>query len=162
MKYETFTDIDHALAMIAKNQETIDKRKKKYESDIAEAQKTIDLLSSEVESFCIKNRAKFKEPIKFLNNGSVGFRLNPPKILQLDRSFTVAKSLELIKKSFPGSYVKTKEERDNDEILTDYNANILDSSSLAAIGLKIEKSETFFISPVFETETVKIKSEVKR
>ena len=162
MKYETFKDVDHALAMIASAEELIEKRRKKYDADIAEAQKTINILSSEIEAFCIKNRAKFKEPTKTLDNGTVGFRPNPLKVLQLDKSFTIARTLELLKNIFPGSYVKVKEERNNDEILTDFNAKILDSSSLESVGLRIDRSETFFLSPSTVTETVKIKSEVKK
>jgi phage host-nuclease inhibitor protein Gam len=162
MKYATFNDIAYALGIVAKNMAIIKKKEamlngkiaelnQKFEIDTAEPKKENDILISEIESFCVKNKNNFEaqRTMQFAT-GSLGFRNNPPKIGQLNRKYTVASSIELIKKIFKGLYLRTKEEIDKDAILSAYASKEVNDQKLAAVGLKIDQGETFFIKPDWE------------
>ncbi len=155
MKIETFEDVNHVLAELAKHDsfiakkeamlnERINKLKEKYDEETEEARIAKEMLEKELEAFAMLNKSAFKKTrnVKLLF-GEIGFRTTPPKVHQLNRKYSVKTSLELIKKLFAGKYIRKKEEIDKEQILTDYAAEELTDDKLAAVGLKIDQDEKF-------------------
>lgn len=124
----------------------INKLKELFESETKESNANYSDLYSSAEAFCIKNKLMFqKQRTIELTAGKVGFRINPPKVVMLNRKYNLKTVLELVKKIFTGLYIRSKEELDKESILTDYSQKKLTDDTLAGIGLRVEQDETFFI-----------------
>lgn len=162
MKLATFDDVAYALGVMAKHQALIKKKegamnekitalKRRFEEETSDANAELEQLKIQVEDFCNKNQSAFdKQRTMVFVTGKVGFRTNPPKITQLNRKFTVAASIELIKRVFRGSYIRIREEIDKDLILVDYRNKKLTDQKLAGVGLRVDQGETFFVEPDWE------------
>lgn len=162
MKYATFNDIGYALGVIAKNTALIKKKeavlndriaklKADFESDVRSAVEENGMLTGEISSYCLVNKSQFEaQRTMTFASGEIGFRNNPPKVMQLNRKYTVATSVELIKKIFKGGYLRVKEEIDKETLLADYSNKELTDQKLASVGLKIDQGETFFVKPNWE------------
>jgi len=162
MKYATINDISYALGIIAKQTAFIKKKeavlnqkmaelKQKFDIETAEAKTEIDLLNTDIEKYCMQNKSQFdNQRTMELTNGKIGFRINPPKVAQLNRKYTIAASIELIKTVFKGLYLRVKEDIDKDKVLADYSNKTLTDQQLAGVGLKVDQGETFFIVPDWE------------
>jgi phage host-nuclease inhibitor protein Gam len=160
MKYATFNDVGYALGVVAKNTAMIMKKesamnariediKKKFSEEVKELAEENGKLTGEITAYCEANKSSFEKQrtMKF-SSGEIGFRNNPPKVLQLNRKYNTQTSIELIKKIFGvDDYIRVKEEINKDSLLTDYAAKELGDSQLASVGLKIDQGETFFINP---------------
>lgn len=112
-------------------------------------------LSSELERFCVTNKDAFeKSRSKNFIHGTVGFRSTPPKTAPLNRKYKWETILELIKR-FPwaSKFIRTKEDVDKEAILASYASKEVDDQKLAAIGLKIDQQEKFFIDIKWEEIT---------
>lgn len=119
--------------------------KEKFDSETADARAQKQLIETELQAFCSVNKTDFlKQRAKKLLHGIIGFRTNPPKVIQLNKKFTVKTSLELLQKIFEDKYVRSKVEINKDSILTDYSAGSLSDDKLAGVGLRIDQDETFF------------------
>lgn len=124
----------------------ITKLKEVFEQDTADQRVKISDLEKEIEAFCKANADEFKKKKSLeFPNGIVGFRTATPKISTLNRKYTFKTALELVKRIFPGSYVRQKEELDKESMLADYGQKKLDDTKLAAVGLRIEQDENFYI-----------------
>jgi len=75
------------------------------------------------------------------NLGLFGFRTGNPKLVLLNRKWKWADVLNALKATGQGELIRTKEEADKDALKK------LEEHQLAAIGLRIEQDETFFIEP---------------
>jgi phage host-nuclease inhibitor protein Gam len=160
---QSFEEVDAKLlelsryeSFIAKKEasmnEKINNVKAKFDEETADARAQKSLIESEVHSFCLQNKHEFaKQRSKKLIHGSVGFRVNPPKVNQLSRKFTIATTLGFLKKLLDGKYIRLKEEIDKDSILGDYAAEKIDDSKLASVGLRVDQDETFFSLIDWET-----------
>lgn len=134
----------------ARMNQLIQNIKEKHEQDTADARAQKSLLEQEVESFCLANKADFNnQRTKTFVHGKVSFRTNPPKVVQLNKKFTIKTSLEFLKKLFP-SYVRSKEEIDKEKILSDYAAGTIKDDNLAGVGLRVDQDETLTIEPDWE------------
>ena len=160
---QSFEDIDAKLLELSRHESFIAKKeasmnekinniKAKFDEETADARAQKQLVESEVHSFCLQNKHEFaKQRSKKLIHGSIGFRVNPPKVNQLSRKFTIATTLGFLKKLFDGKYIRLKEEIDKDSILGDYAAGKIDDSKLASVGLRVDQDETFFAAIDWET-----------
>ncbi len=142
-------------AAIAKKEaemnEKINKIKEDFEEKTKELRYVADILSSEINAFCEKNKADFeKTRSKEFQFGIIGFRTTPPKVTLLNRKYNIKTVLELVKKIYKKAYIRVKEEIDKEAILADYSAKKLDDGKLAGIGLKIDQDEQFYINPKYE------------
>lgn len=156
MKIKNYAELDQALLEAGKLQVMLTKKeaelnsklqalRDKYEQETAEDRKTFEAIESAIMAYCNTIKHEFNnQRRKELTHGYVGFRTNPPKVLQLNKKFTLKTSLELIKKLFAGKYIRLKEEINKDEILADYSNKELTDDKLAAIGLRIDQDETFY------------------
>ncbi len=143
-------DIGKAESKVAKKEAEMNQKiqliKDKYDTETQEDRDLIADYKKRVEAFCNANKGDFiKQRSQVMNHGAIGFRNNPPKVVQLSKKWTVKSSLEFLKKLFDGKYVRSKDEVNKDQILADYAANVLNDSKLAAAGLRIDNDETFFI-----------------
>lgn len=160
---QSFEDVDAKLLELSKHESFIVKReasmnekiqniKQKFDDETADARAQKGLIETEIHAFCLQNKSEFaKQRSKKLIHGIVGFRVNPPKVNQLSRKFTVATTLGFLKKLFNGKYIRLKEEIDKDSILSDYAAEKIDDSKLASVGLRVDQDETFFTQIDWET-----------
>lgn len=160
---ENFEDVEKSILELSKHEsfiakeearmnEKIQKIKDEFEEKTKESRAAKNLVEGEIQAFCTLNKKEFeKTRTKKLIHGLIGFRFNPPKVLQLNRKYSVQTSIELIKKIFKSKYIRSKEEINKDEILIGYDKKELDDQKLAAIGLKIDQSETFFIKIDWES-----------
>lgn len=167
---ETYEDVDRQLQLLSKSESFIAKKeaemnskiqdvKKRFEEETAEARAQKTMLQSEIEAFCLMNKADFlKQRTVKLIHGSIGFRTNPPKVTLLNRKYNLATAIELLKRVFTGKYLRTKEEIDKETILADYASKQLDDQKLAGVGLKVDQEETFFT----EIDWQSIESELKQ
>jgi len=156
MKIRNFEDLDQVLLEAGQLQVELTKKeaemnakiqkiRDQFEQATESLREKLKNIETDIQAFCLKNKTEFdKERKKELIHGFVGFRTNPPKVLQLNKKFTVKTTIELIKKIFNGKYIRTKEELNKDLILTDYSAKELTDDKLAAIGLRIDQDETFY------------------
>jgi len=170
----TYDDVEKALvelaqheSFVAKKEAEMNKRiqevKDKFNEQTSDERAKIASIRQEIESFCLVNKADFlKERSRKLSHGQVGFRTNPPKVMQLNKKFSVVTSIELIKKIFSKrNYLRAKEEINKDVILLDYSKGEIDDNKLAAVGLRIDQDETFFCEvewEALEQKVVNIKS----
>ena len=139
-KYESF---------IAKKEADMNSKmqavKEKFETETADARAQKQLIETDIQVFCSMNKTDFlKQRAKKLLHGIIGFRTNPPKVIQLNKKFTVKTSIELAKKIFDEKYIRFKEEINKDAILTDYSSGALTDDKLAGVGLRVDQDETFF------------------
>lgn len=171
MEIKTFEEVDSALLQIAKMESirvkkeaamnaAIQKIREKYEEETTTERENISSLESDIQTFCLKNKREFEKDKRSVDlvHGSVGFRTNPPKVLQLSSKFKVATTLELIKKILdPSKYIRTKIELNKEAILADYiekNKTVdlkpkeletkLTDEKLSAVGLRIDQEETYY------------------
>jgi phage host-nuclease inhibitor protein Gam len=152
---QTFDDVDSRLKQIAEHEtflaqeeanmnEEINDLRAKYDerTKAARAQKTV--LEQEVEGYCKANKNRFDSQRSMnLTFGVVSFRTAPPKVSQLNKKYSIATSIELLKKLFKGGYVRTKEEIDKEGILASYASKEITDEKLAAVGLRIDQEEKF-------------------
>ena len=168
----SFEDVDTALLQIGKAEsirakkeaqmnDKIQNIRAKFEEDTIVERDVISSLELKIQDFCSKNKKEFEtdKRSKVLVHGSVGFRTNPPKVLQLSNKFKIATTLEFIKKLWGKQkdlYIRTKEELNKDAILSAYVAKDkakdmkndelkgkLTDEMLATVGLRIDADETF-------------------
>ena len=152
---KTFDDVEPALLELGKSEASIAKTEAamneklqnirgKFELDTAADRANKELIAQRLEAFAVANKAEFaKERSRMFIHGSIGFRTNPPKVTLLNKKYNLKTAIELLKKIFPGSYVREKEEINKEAILTDYAGKTIDDSKLAAVGLKVDQDETF-------------------
>jgi phage host-nuclease inhibitor protein Gam len=162
MKFSSMTDIENGLFEVAKREAQVAKMeaqmnarintiKEKFDDETRALRAEADLLRSDIEAFCIKNKFEFeKVRSKECSIGTVGFRTNPPKVMMLNRKYNIKTVLELLKRVFPGTYVRTKEDMNRDTILADYSQKKITDEQLAGVGLKIDQEESFFIDVKWE------------
>lgn len=162
MRYATFSDVGYALGIIAKNTAVIKKKEailnekiaqlqQKFSEDVNALAEENGKLTGEISAFCMANKSSFeKERTMKLATGELGFRNNPPKVMQLNRKYSITTSIELIKKILKGSYLRVKEEIDKEALLSDYSSKDITDEKLASVGLKIDQGETFFVKPNWE------------
>lgn len=137
-------------SFIAKKEADMNSRiqtvKEKYDVETADARAQTQLIETDIQVFCSMNKTDFlKQRARKLTHGVIGFRTNPPKVIQLNKKFTIRTSLELLKKIYDDKYVRMKEEINKDAILSDYSSRAIDDSNLAGVGLRIDQEETFFV-----------------
>lgn len=155
MKINNYEDANKVLFEIAQNQaviakkeavmnERINKIRSQFEAETTDNKLKVEELAADLEKFAMKNKGDFEETrSKKLLFGEIGFRNGTPKVLQLNRKYSVATSIELLKKLFSGLYLRKKEEVDKEMILKDYSIKVLDDEKLAAVGMKIDQDENF-------------------
>ncbi len=156
MKIKDFNDVSIVLAEIAKAKTKISKAeaemneainaiKKKYDNQTATSREIVTLLSADVEAFCKMNKAEFeKKRSKEFAHGVIGFRNTPPKVVAHSRKFTIAIILGHLKNLMP-QFVRTKEEIDKEAVLAEYTAKTVDDKTLAAVGLRVDNEELFYL-----------------
>lgn len=109
-------------------------------------------LENTIKFFCINNKHEFeKQRSKDFTHGVIGFTFNPPKVAQLNKKYSVKTSIELLKRFFKDLYIRSKEEINKELLLADYASKKINDTKLAAVGLKVDQDETFYIAPKWET-----------
>lgn len=132
--------------------EKIQNIKQKFDEETADARAQKQLIESEIQSFCVRNKSEFlKQRSRNLVHGAIGFRTNPPKVNQLNKKFTIKTTIEFLKKLFNGNYIRFEEKIDKEKILADYANETIDDGKLASVGLRVDQDETFFCDINWET-----------
>ena len=152
----SFDDVDVRLQQIANHEtflaqeeanmnEEINEIRAKYDERTKSARADKNMLEQEVEGYCLANKSAFdSQRSKTLTFGKVLFRTAPPKVNQLNKKYTVATTLELIKKLYSKlGFIRYKEEIDKESILASYAAKQITDEKLAAVGLRIDQEEKF-------------------
>lgn len=162
MKIKSFEELDAALLEMSKSQAVIQEEeaamnkeiqdiKERYDERTAETSGTIASISDAVEKFCNENKSEFdKQRSRVLTHGKVGFRNNPPKVMQLNKKWKVESSIAFLKKLFGKKYLREKPELNKDVILADYAKEIIADEDLAGVGLRVDQDETFYIEVNWE------------
>lgn len=153
---QSYEDVDKQLLELGRHESFLAKKeaemnqsiqsiKDKFSSETTEARSAKTMIEKEIQAFGLLNKADFlKERTKSFIHGSIGFRTNPPKVSQLNKKYSVATSIELLKKLF-SKYTRLKVEIDKETILADYASKEIDDEKLAAAGLRVDQEETFTI-----------------
>lgn len=159
IKIKSFEDLDSALLELGKltasftkkeadMNEELQKVTERFTEDTAELSGQIASYEDAIEKFCKEHKAEFTETrSKALNHGTVGFRTNPPKVVQLNKKWKTESSLAFLKKLFGKKYTREKLEIDKAAILADYAAEKLSDEDLAGAGLRVDQDETFSAEP---------------
>ena len=154
---ESFEEVDHALFEMAQQKAYIQEQEAKLNEEQQRLRNDCDRMTEKararsaqleqnIESFCRLHKEDFeKTRSKDLTHGSVGFRTNPNKVSLLNRKYNWKTVIELLKKLRLGKFIRQTEEPDKEAILTAYATEDVTDERLAAVGLKIDKSETFNI-----------------
>lgn len=152
----SFENVDHALLQIAECEseltiaeanmnERIQAIRDEYERNTSVTRAMRDAIVAEVKKFCLLNKGEFeKTRSKSLTHGIVGFRTNPPKVVALSRRFTWKTIVELLKRIYGETYIRTKIEPDKEAILADYAQRKIKDDQLAGVGIRIEQDEEFY------------------
>jgi len=153
---QSYDDLDKQLLELGRVETFIAKKeaemntklqniKDKYAEETEEARSRKAMIEKEINAFGLLNKGDFlSERTKQFIHGSIGFRTNPPKVSQLNKKYSVATSIELLKKLY-NKYTRPKVEIDKEAILADYASKIITDEKLAAAGLRIDQEETFTI-----------------
>jgi phage host-nuclease inhibitor protein Gam len=156
MDIKSFDDLGLSLSKLAQVESSIyklendmnkliDSVKAKYAEKSEQLRTEQVSLRTDIEVFCRQNKEEFeKQRSREFPHGTVAFRNNPPKVAQLSRKFSVATSLELVKKIMK-KYIRTRDEINKEMILADYAGKIIDDKKLASVGLRIDSEESFSI-----------------
>ncbi len=125
----------------------IQKIKEKFDAETEEARKERKFYFDEIERYAFLNKKYFDSKVRSaqLIYGKIGFRIGTPKVMLLNRKYNWKTVLELLKKVFGKKYVRTKEEPNKEAIISDAAQKKLDDAQLAAVGLKIDQNEKFFV-----------------
>lgn len=162
MKINELKDVEIALQELALHENKIakaevqmnmqiNKIKDEFDEKTREDRAYSETIRLDLEDFARKNYKMFeKERTKDFVFGIIGFRKNPPKVTLLNRKYTIKTAIELIKRIFDGTYIRTKQELDKESILADYTQKKLTDENLAAVGLKIDNDESFICEVKFE------------
>ena len=135
----------------AEMNEKLNKIKEDFEEKTKELRYTAETMQVEINAFCTKNKSDFdKVRSKEFQFGVVGFRVNPPKVILLNRKYNLKTVLELVKRLYKKAYVRVKEDLDKEAMLADYAGKKLDDGKLAGVGLKVDQDEQFYINPKYE------------
>lgn len=123
-----------------------------FDSQTREMVVEIEALINGSHLFCERNRQLFPDGSKsrVYRNGTVGFRLNPPKVdkvLPKDTWEAVAARLTSVEWGKP--FLHTKDPTVNKDALLANRANLTEAQ-LDSVGVKFAQGETFFIEPAFE------------
>jgi len=157
LKIKSFEELDTALLDLGKAQAELGIQEaemnkeiqlvtERYAESTAEYSGNIATLEDAIETFCMANKFEFdKTRSRTLNHGYVGFRTNPPKVMQLNKKWKVESSLAFLKKLFKSKFTRTKLEIDKEAILAEYARESLTDEDLAAVGLRIDQDETFTV-----------------
>jgi phage host-nuclease inhibitor protein Gam len=157
VKLKTFEDIEPALVELGKRESFIAKKeaemntkiqevKDKFEQDTIAQRSEADLIRTKITDFCKSNSREFTDKkSKDFTHGVIGFRTNPPKVILLNKKYNLKTAIELLKKVFTGDYVRSKEEIDKEKILSDYASEKLNDDKLAAVGLRVDQDESFYV-----------------
>jgi phage host-nuclease inhibitor protein Gam len=130
----------------AEMNQKIQKIKEKYDEETKEARTTKKNLFEELKTFALLKPKLFdKKRSLGLVYGKIGFRTGTPKVMLLNRKYNWKTVIELLEKIFGMKYLRVKTEPNKDAILSDAAQKQLSDSELAAVGLKIDQNEKFFI-----------------
>lgn len=129
----------------------INKLREDFEKKTKKQREQIDEIMPDVEAFCIKNKLLFQKTKSIeLPAGRIGFRVSTPRISMLNRKYNQKTVLELVKRLFKSDYIRTKEELDKEKMLSDYSGKLLTDDQIAAVGLRVEQDENFFVDLKWE------------
>lgn len=157
LKYQSYKEIDDAIAEMAAIVLTADKKeikmneeilaaKKKYESDIQALRDKAEQNEKDIKEFCLFNKEAFKEKRSMsLTFGKIGFRSCNAALKTISKAWTWDRAKEKFEKLFGTRYVNTKTTLNKEKILQDANNSVLTEAQLLAAGCKTVKGESFFI-----------------
>ena len=152
----SFNDIDKLLVEIGKHKVVVTKKeadmnagiqkiKEKYDTETLEARTRIEELEAKIEALSTSIKTEFdSKRTKPLTHGKVGFRTGTPKVLQLNKKYKVATSIELAKQLFKKRFVRSKDELNKEAIIAEHNQKKITDEQVAAMGLRIDQDEKFF------------------
>jgi phage host-nuclease inhibitor protein Gam len=144
---------EYARLMILKEKQTLEMEaqinftRKRYETELTELTEKAEAFFGDIQAWATLNQAEF-ETRKSLDliHGIIGFRTCPAAVKQVG-GVKSEHTLDMMQQN-PGykEYIRIKPEIDKDAILAAYGLKkdgLL--AALAAVGLKIEQKENFFV-----------------
>lgn len=163
LSINSFDDADDKIFEFAKHDRFITKKevamnekienlKAKFKEETAEAVAAKNALDNELTAFCLLHKNEFNEKrSKKLTHGTLSLRTTTPKVLVLNRKYTVKTAVELVKKVFSEKYIRVKEELNKESMLSDRSQGTLTDEQLAAVGLRVDQSENVKIDVDWES-----------
>lgn len=147
---------EYALALITRGQvalameEKINLVRKDYEGRLADFDAEIEALFGNLEAWAALNPTDFagKKSVDMVH-GTLGFRTGNPALKTI-KGCKWEHVLDMLKCAGMGKYVRQIEEPNKDALLAD--REIIGAAKLAALGLRVEQTERFYVEP--KTETV--------
>lgn len=152
---QSFDDVNDRLKQIAEHEtflaqqeaymnEEMNDVRSKYDENTKAARAAKLALEQEIEGYCKVNKNKFDAVrSKILTFGKVFFRTATPKVSQLNKKYSVDTSIELTKKLLPAQFLRVKTELNKEEFLRALAAKEIDDQQIAAVGLRVDQSESF-------------------
>ena len=120
-----------------------------YETKTSEARARKEMIEKEILTFCDANKMDFeKVRTREMVHGAVGYRTNPKKVSLLNRKYNWETVVQLLKKFKWGKdYLREITEVNKEAIITAASGDdpVLSDNKLAAVGLKVDQGETFFL-----------------
>lgn len=130
----------------------IQKAKDKYNDETLQDRAEVEFIKKDIEGYLAINKNDFNNVrTKKLVHGSVGFRFGKPKVLILSKKYNMNSVIELAKKLFKTKYIRTVEELNKEAILADHGEGKINDDKVAAMGLRVDKDESFVIEIDWET-----------
>jgi len=130
----------------AKMNSLILKVKNRYEPVINDLQKLIETFEGEIAQFGKSNKKLFKEQRSIkLTYGRIGYRLGKISLKIIDKkNWTWDRVREKVQDIFTTKYVEVKTKLQKNKIIDDIKAAKLSDENLAACGIAVNRSESFF------------------
>ncbi len=132
-------------------EEQITELRTKYEAPLTELKRQVDELYNDMMAWASLNLGEFGDKKRLdLIHGSIGFRSGTPAVKQLT-GVKVEYTLGLVQTD-PDLQIYTREkvELDKERILGDFQGGKLTVEDLRKVGLRIERQESFYVSPAKE------------
>jgi phage host-nuclease inhibitor protein Gam len=130
--------------------------RQRYEAALAACKEVGDALFADLNAYAVLNPGLFGERRSVeLLHGTMGFRTCPPKVLQVPGVKAEHTLAALAAKNLAAELVRVKRELDKDAVLARVaaarergpEAQAAAEAELAAVGLRVERSEVFYCEP---------------
>jgi len=146
---------EYARAVIAHGQltlemdEKINRVRQDYEGRLADLNVDIETMFADLEAWAALNPAAFADKRSLdLVHGTLGFRTGNPT-LKTVKGVKWEHVLDMLKCNRMAAYVRHSEEPNKDALLADREA--IGAERLAALGMRVEQTERFYVDPKLET-----------
>lgn len=146
IKNQTIATLQTRIRLIeAKRDKAIQRAQAEYQDVIEQSEEQMQSLLAQADAYAQTHRDELFPGVEKTADtelASYGFRLHPPALKPLNRKWSASAILDAVKRAFAGRYIAVEEKIQKDVLKAELN-----EQQLAAVGLRLEQTETFGVTP---------------